>query len=228
MAFRKKSDTELNHLDDDGLMAYMVGAREAGDDAEIKRAIGFLLYRRDDALMARALGKVGSRDDARDLVMDTYRDALAARIDGEHVGEFFSLVFTILDRRIADFYRARERRPDEGELVELDRDLDGASLYETIGDRSGDFTVSVEIRILLEDALGSESPRDARIADLRNRGYSAADVADAVVEEGLDDGDGMTIDNVNTIYSRFRKKNRRLFVGSPEPGADGGGSDGQG
>ena len=245
MPIRRKTQEQLAALDDDGLMAYVVEARTEGDTEQYESALGVLVFRWERTFLNRASRKIGeycrrsgylsTANEAEEIVLETFKDGFRGvdRFEGEAAGQFHKWVQTILDRRVADWFRSRNGEP-KVDSYDGARNSDGevVGMYEIVGDGEIDVEMTVELRILWDDALAAESERDATVVVLKARGYSAADVAVIIEEEGLDDGEGMSTDNVDTIYSRFKIKNRELFLEEAElevgePG-DRGGEDGDG
>jgi len=247
LPIRRKSQEQLAALDDDGLMAYVVEARTKGETEEYELALGVLVFRWEQIFYRRASGRIAEscrksgylsiESEAEEIVLETFKDVFRGvdRFEGEAAGQFHKWVQTILDRRVVDWFRSRGNEPN---LASYDgaRNSSGevVGMYEIVGDGEVDIETAVEIRILWDQALSAESERDALVVILKSRGHSSSRVAEVVEDEGLDEGEGMTTDNVDTIYSRFKKKNRELFLEDPgigvtEPGeGDGDDGDGQG
>jgi DNA-directed RNA polymerase specialized sigma24 family protein len=245
LPIRRKTQDQLAALDDDGLMAYVVEARSEGETEQYESALGVLVFRWERTFLNRASRKIGEScrrsgylsiaSEAEEIVLETFKDVFRGvdRFEGEAAGQFHKWVQTILDRRVADWFRSRSNEP-KVDSYDGARNGDGevVGMYEIVGDGEIDVEMTVELRILWDEALAAESERDAAVVVLKAQGYSAADVAAIIQEEGLDDGEGMSTDNVDTIYSRFRSKNRGLFLEEAEievgePG-DRGGEDGDG
>lgn len=245
MPIRRKTQDQLAALDDDRLMAYIVEARNEGAGAEYESALGVLVFRWEEIFRRRATGRIAQYcresgylsvgSEAEEIVLETFKDVFRGvdRFEGEAAGQFHKWVQTILDRRVADWFRSRSSEPHLGSY---DGSTNAAGevvgMYEVVGDGEIDIEMTVELRILWDEALEAESERDATVVVLKARGHSSAEVAAIIEEEGLDEGEGMSTDNVDTIYSRFRKKNRELFLEeaeleTTEPG-DGRGEDGDG
>lgn len=211
MKFRRKDDHELQNLSDDDLVAYVVEARNAGLDEEVRKGVGILVFRRYDQQLAFIEKKVRQPEDAEDILSEVITDMLKAAFKGDYTGEFFSLFFVIRDRRIADFYKKGEREPefehppDDGDLIDI--------LVET-----GDFTDESEVRMFVDDVLSGYSERDCLVIRKRIDGHPAKEVALSVNESGDDGGKSMTPANVDQIYARFKHRLRpELF---PAQGGD--------
>jgi RNA polymerase sigma factor (sigma-70 family) len=202
LKFRKKDEDELQHLSDDDLVAYVVEARNAGFDSEVRAATGILVFRRYDQQLAFVQKKVKHREDAEDILGDIIADMLRAAFRGEYTGEFFSLFFVIRDRRIADFYKKAGREPEIESPSGDDRNL-----IETLVE-TGDFTGESDVRMLLEDALSGHSERDRMLIRLRIDNHPAKAVAKKVNESGIGGDTTMTPANVDQIYARFKHKLR--------------------
>lgn len=196
-------------------MAYAIEARNSGDEPAYRDALGHLVQRRYGVLIAKARMKMASMEDAQDVVGEVLANVMQLGFAGEHVGEFFAFVKMILRRRIADFYRDHEGDPEIEPFDGLpDTEGSGPAAYETVGEEGG--FLGVEIDDLWRQAISGESERDARVIRLKLAGFSAAEVVEIIALEGLDGGERLSEDNVNTIYSRFRKSNEDLFLGEPE------------
>ena len=229
--FRRKTQEQLAALDDSGLMAYIVEARSEGDAAEYGSALGVLVFRWEPIFHRRAKGRImnscqesgglSADEEAHEIVLETFKDLFrnVDRFEGVSAGQLHKFVQTILDRRVADWFRGRNNSPIfesyDGSMTAIGEDR---GLYELVGDGEIDVETAVEIRILWDEALAAESERDALVVVLKARGHSASRVVEVIESEGLDEGEGMTTDNVDTIYSRFKKKNRELFLEEPEVG----------
>lgn len=212
MDFRPKNDLELDQLGDDDLVQYVVEAREAGADDAYREAVAMLVYRREGQFFGIARSKVPTNSDAEEIVYEAFLGVIKGSFDGERTDQFFAWAFRILRNKIADFHR-KKKLPTTS--------LDGfggkeTNGYEIVGSIDGDFTDMVELIELWESALAEESERDARIVELRKDGYPAKQVIEILIEEGLDGAGDLTVANVNTILSRFKKKNRPIFVGDPD------------
>lgn len=218
MTFRPKNDLELDQLDDDALVAYVVAARRAGQAEAFQEAVAVLVYRRERQFFWIARSKVPTDGDAEDIVYEAFFGIIRGSFDGERTDQFFAWAFRILRNKIADFHR--KARLQTVSLDDLGRDdLNG---YELVGSEDGDFTEVVDLMLLWEAALAGESERDARIVELRKDGSPAREVIEILIEEGVDGAGEVTVANVNTIFSRFKKKNRPIFEGDPELDHDGG------
>jgi RNA polymerase sigma factor (sigma-70 family) len=221
LTFRPKNDLELDQLDDDDLVQYVVAAREAGDADAFRNGVAMLVYRRERQFFWIARKKVPTDSDADEIVYEAFLGIIRGSFDGERTDQFFAWAFRILRNKIADFHR-RKRLPS----VSLDEfGKGGANGYEMVGSEDGDFTEVVDLMVLWESALARESVRDARIIELRKDGSPAKEVIEILIEEGVDGAGEVTVANVNTIFSRFKKKNRPIFEGDPELDLDEGPGD---
>ena len=221
-------------------MAYVVEARTEGAAGEYESALAVLIFRWEGIFHRRVIRRIGqyctdsgylsAASEAEEIVLETFKDVFRGvdRFEGAAAGQFHKWVQTILDRRVVDWFRSRSNDP---QVVSYDgsRNQDGeeVGMYEVVGDGEVDVEMTVELRILWEEALAAESERDAMVVELKAEGLPSADVAAIIEEEGLDGGEGMSTDNVDTIYSRFRKKNRELFLEEAELGVAESGDEGE-
>lgn len=199
--YRKLTPAELDRLSDEELIAYVVAARDAGDEREARGALNRLIWGYYRILLYRAKLKLPGRD-AEDIVGDAIVSALSAIFSGASTGEFRSWVHTILDRRIADHYERLKRRPVTEPLVaEMDA-LPGAG--RRIGVDGGQSRV--EAQQAADQALAELSPQHRQvILHHINGGLTAKEVAERVA--------GMSENNVHKIAERYRKRVRELLDG---------------
>jgi RNA polymerase sigma factor (sigma-70 family) len=198
-SFEELPEQRLNGLDDDGLIAYVREARDAGAQEAMRQALAVLVHGYWDLLVARACLKLPVSD-AEDVAAETIASAIASAFDGRSVGEFRSWLQTILSRRIADYHEARKRRPQTETLAdEADDDTWG---HEPAVPFEGD---ALFARECLEQAYGElEQASHRQVIDLYVLGpCSAADAAARV--------DGMTEANVHQVASRFQRRVRHLL-----------------
>jgi len=201
--FRRKTEHELDLLDDDALIAYIAAARAAGDHDAARAALGLLANRRLPDLIRRISMKAPASD-VEDLAMETLASALRSTFDGEHTGEFVNWLNTICDRRVADFHRKprleQEPLPEEHEEAE---EIWGE------GATSSDFSDAADVRAVIEQLLAELSEAHRRVVELYVfEGYSAKQTADQVNMESPDLNPQMTEDNVHQIAKRFRDELR--------------------
>lgn len=213
MTFRPKNELELDQLDDDALVEYVVAAREAGSEEEFIKATGILVYRRYEAMLGYTMksDKITSIHDAEDIVGQAIAHALRPSFEGGSAGEFFGRVWTILDRRIIDFHRKAGRTPPADSLDAYDADRPDP--YDVTPGKGGDFVDGFVIREEWGRAVAKLSPRDLEIVRLRARGFEAKEVIERMQADGFDGADDLTVDNVNQIYSRFKRANREPLTG---------------
>ena len=215
-------------------MAYVVEARSEGEEGLYRGALGMLVFRWEGIFLNRAerriapscreSGTLSVAEEAAEIVLETFKDVIQGlgRFEGVAAGQFHKYAQTILDRRVADWFRARNGSPAfhsyDGSRTAMGEE---SGLYEVVGDGGVDVESAVEIRILWDQALAAEKERDALVVLLKARGHTAAEVVELIEQQRLDGGEALTTDNVDTIYSRFRKKNRDLFLEGSDLGVAG-------
>jgi RNA polymerase sigma factor (sigma-70 family) len=203
VTFHPLPDPELHQLSDEGLIAYIRAARDAGELADARRGLAFVVYGYERDVKRRLSLKVPSHA-VDDLAHDALVRAIAAAFDGTSVGEFRNWLHTIVDRTAVDFFRRAERRPKETILPSEhagEDDVWGAepSLESEAG--------AVELRIIVEEVLDTFNEKHRHVIELHVfQGFPAAEVCDRIK--------GMSEDNVAQIASRFRAKLRARL----EPG----------
>jgi RNA polymerase sigma factor (sigma-70 family) len=208
--FRRKTEHELDLLDDDALLEYIAAARAAGDHDAARTALGVLAHRRLPDLIRRISMKAPPAD-VEDLAMEALASALRSAFDGEHKGEFVNWLNRIADRRIADFHR-RPRLEEEA----LPSEHEEAEEIWGEGAISGDFSAAVDLSAVVEQVYSELSKPHQRVVDLYVfEGHSAAETAEQVNMSMADLNPPMTEDNVHQIAKRFRDELRgRLDDGS--------------
>jgi RNA polymerase sigma factor (sigma-70 family) len=203
--FEELPQRRLEGLSDEELVDYLRRAREAGRHDAMKTAVAVLVYGYWDNLVNRARLKLSSDADAEDVAAEAVASAIVSAFDGKSVGEFRSWLHTILSRRIADWYEAKERKLDKTPLPSEHQGDEQVWGREPWADFEGD---ALFARDCIHQALEEiEDTRHRRVIDLYVLGpNSAADTADLV-------GDGMTEANVHQISSRFQRRVRELLAG---------------
>jgi len=200
LKFRAKNEHELAKLSDDDLVAYLVAARDAGPDLQVRCAAGILVFRRYRNLLNFIRVRVRSEEDAEDLVAIVIEQTIRAGFKGHHAGEFFEMMKTIRGRRLADYYEGLKRQPDVDQgQPDGPTPLDGAT-------DDDDFVAGVNSRMVMEGVLADYSERDRMVVEMRMDGFSAKETAAEVAASGVEGGGGMTPANVDQIFSRFKKK----------------------
>ncbi len=212
MSFRPKDERQLEQLSDEQLVEYLVEARDAGYDEAVRTATSILVFRRYRQQLAIIRKKVKSLQDAEDILGDVILDMLSAAFRGNFTGEFFSLYFTIRNRRIADYYKKIGREP-----VSVDPRPDGPDLIEELLG-SEEFTSESEVRMLIHESLSGESGRNREIIRMRIEGLPSRDVAEEVNQRQIGGETQMSPANVDQIFARFKHRLRpELF---PDEGGD--------
>lgn len=212
LKFRAKSEYELSQLSDDNLVAYLVAARDAGQVGTVRLAAGMLVWRRYDVLVALVRAKVDDDQDIEDIVQQILEDTMKAAFKGEHTGEFFSLMKTIQERRVADFYAKKSRTPKQVGSYD-----DGSSPLDRITD-DDDLIAGSIAEAALDKVLDEYSGRDRIVITMKMDGHRAREIAERVAQSGVESGAGMSPANVDQIFSRFRKDFKAAYF--PEDHAE--------
>ena len=199
MAFRKRSEHELNSLSDDELIAYIRDARAEGALAEGRLALQILVFGHWDIVAARLRMKLPAHA-VEDTAGEVIAGAITSSFAGGSVGEFKSWLNTILRRKIADFYRERGRTI-EAEPLEDEHD-DRPAIQPVSPDDAG----YVETQLVIESVLGELRDDHRRVVEIIVFQARSADEACAEV-------DGMTPDNAYQIVRRFRQRLRAALEG---------------
>ena len=199
--FRERPEHELARLSDEELIEYIVTAREAGRLDACRTAGAILVHGYWEIVLARVRLKVPALD-AEDVAGQAVVSAIASfAFRGASVGEFRGWLHTIVDRRIADYHRAREKRPAVGPLPEPGDDEGGVWGPEPwIVDETG----AVDVKSAIDQAFAELNETHQRVVELYGfQDLSAADTAAQIPD--------MTEANVHQIYTRFRARLRELL-----------------
>ena len=203
--FEELSERQLGDLSDEQLVDYLRRAREAGRHDAMKPAVAVLVYGYWDNLVNRARLKLRSDADAEDVAAEAVASAIVSAFDGKSVGEFRSWLHTILSRRIADWWEAKEQKLDKTRLPSEHQGDEEVWGREPSVDFEGEALFARQcVRRALEEL---EDPRHRRVIDLYVLGRNSAAEAAGLV------GDGMTEANVHQISSRFQRRVRELLEG---------------
>jgi RNA polymerase sigma factor (sigma-70 family) len=198
LAFRHRSEHELNALSDDELIQYR-DARAAGALPAGRVALQILVFGHWDIVVARLRMKLPAHA-VEDTAAEVIAGAIASSFAGNSIGEFKSWLNTILKRKVADFYRQRERTID-AEPLEGERE-DQPPIQPLSPDDAG----YVETQLVIESVLAELRDDHRAVVELVVlQGRSA--------EEACAEVAGMTPDNAYQIVRRFRKRLREELEG---------------
>lgn len=211
--FRRLPPHELERLADGGLVDYLDAARTAGDALAQKEAIGYLAWAFEPMIRARVRSAVPV-EDHDDVLMEVMHSLARAAFEGKLIGQFGAFVKTITQRRIADFYRDRERTLEADPLAD---DHEGDD--EVRGGRAKveDGTGAVDLLDVIERVLKTRNPLHQKVIRLYGGGVDgfedlpADEVCDRIAADGS--GETVTVDNVAKIWSRFKSDLREQLDG---------------
>jgi RNA polymerase sigma factor (sigma-70 family) len=201
--FQELPEHRLAALRDEQLVDYLRAAREAGRHEAMKPAIAMLVHGYWNNLVNRARLKLRTDADAEEVAGEAAASAIASAFDGRSVGEFRAWLHTILSRRIADWWEARERKVETTVLPSEHLGDDEVWGREPSTGFEGDALFAQEcVRQAYEDL---EDDRHRRVIDLYVFGpHAAAETAELA-------GAGMSEANVHQIASRFQRRVRELL-----------------
>jgi DNA-directed RNA polymerase specialized sigma24 family protein len=207
--FRPLSERELLQLSPEELIAHHHEARRVGQQDAARAALAILVWGFEDRVRFWVARKV-PKADVQDVVGDVIESAIKSSFDGVKVAQFGAWLRQITSRRVADYFGARERRPEEKPLAEEhegEEDIWGAQAY------ARDQTEDVVERSVVEQALTEQSDVHSRVVELGGPKLLGFDQAPAKeVAQVINDqfsgpvGDAMTDVNVHQILSRFRRR----------------------
>lgn len=204
--FRSRKDHQLDDLTDEEILAYALAARAAGALDHCTRALQILAFGYLDILHVRIAKKV-PREQVEDVAGAAILRAIASLLKegafkGSSPGEFRAYLHTIVDRQVVDFFRARERRPEEAPLPE---EHEGEEDFWRAAGMSPDELGAVEVQELIDKALDELNELHRHVVELYVFDkWGAEETADRIGEE-------MTAANVHKIAQRFRDRMRELL-----------------
>ena len=218
--FRRLDDLELSRLDDEGLVAYIRRARAAGELDAMRTAIQVFCFGLYGLVRARVRMKMERASDAdvEAVSASVIESAMLAEFSGESVGELRALVTTILSRRVADYYRSARGGAREDPLP--DEHAADESIWGRVPEAAEELS-GVWARDLVGRSLDGLSRAHREAVARRIDGYSAREAAELVNERfGAELATPMTPQNVDQIYSRFRRRHRDLIEEADRVGAE--------
>ena len=211
--FRPRSQNELEQLDDDSLIGYIVAARGAGELDAAKAGLAVLVFRRYPNVERRCRLKIPPRD-AEDVAMNAIESAIKAAFAGTSVGEFVNWLNRIVSRRIADYHKPD--RPDTQPLPEENPEDEG--IWGESG-KTGDPTGAVDVQSVVDQAYAELGDSHKLVVDLYVfEDRAGQEAADAVNEALPQLNPPMSDQNVQKVASRFRKQVRRLLEEADDGG----------
>lgn len=195
----------LSALSGERLVAYAAAAHAAGEAAAEREALGVLAFTWEPVIRARVAMKV-PRQDHDDVILAVQESLIRSSFEGKLIGQFGAFLRTITQRRIADYHRELERRP---ETVSSDGgDGDGDEPHGQVAPVADDETAAVDLVAVIKRVLATRSPLHQKVIRLYGpevagfMNLSAAEVKAAIEIDGS--GDTISVDNVAQIWRRFK------------------------
>jgi RNA polymerase sigma factor (sigma-70 family) len=204
LPFRAKPQDELSRLTDEELIGYLRAAHASGASEAARTALQVLVFGYWTHVAYRLERKLPAQV-VEDVTGDVIVRAIQSAFSGQSVGEFRSWLNTITDRAVADFYRARARRPEE---TPLEPEGDEGHTHEPAAPDGRGY---VEVQMVIEDLLDGLRPDHRRVVELVVFEDLPASVAASEVE-------GMSAANVYQVVSRFRTSLRERLEGDTGAG----------
>lgn len=175
----------------------------------MRPAVAVLVHGYWDTLVYRARIKLRTDADAEEVAAEAVASAIASAFDGRSVGEFRSWLHTILSRRIADWWEAREQRLQKTVLPSEHLGDDEVWGREPSVGFEGD---ALHARESVRQALDELQAEHREVIRLYVLGPHAAAEAASLA------GPGMTEANVHQIASRFQRRVRELLQAGHDSG----------
>ena len=222
--FRPLIETELLALTPEQLIAYHHEARRLGRHDEARTALGILVF----GFIGRIRFWVSRRlpqQDVEDVADEVIESAIRSSFDGAETRQFAAWLRRIAQRRVADYFTARSRRPEEGPLP--DEHEGEEDIWGTVGELH-DPTEEIVERSVVEQALGELNEIHRRVVELagpqdlgfeQRPGKETADLVNDQLSGRM--SDPMTEANVHQILSRFRRRLAELLDANDGGSADG-------
>jgi DNA-directed RNA polymerase specialized sigma24 family protein len=200
--FRPLPDHHLDRLDDDPLIEYVRQARAKGELGEVERAVARLAY----GYLATIRRRVSLRipdERVEEVAWEVIESALRSVFDGSSQGEFRSWMGTIIQRRVADYWKKHGGDPRLVPLASEHEREEGVRGEEPAVE--GPDPGVLDLREAIEHAL-CELERDDHRRVIEEAIFNDRPSAEVAAEI-----EGMTAANVDQIKSRFRKRVRELL-----------------
>ncbi|GEM_PF-3188292 len=199
MKFRPKNQNELAKLEDEGLVAYLVSARNAGDPEAMSGAVYALVERRTPMVQGMVARKAPPHR-REELVADIISEAVISAsksFQGEHVGEFVNFIRTVASRKIADSTDRNNRQIQAGPLDNEDESPWKPEPEADTGD-PGDI---VALREAIDNVMATRNETHRKIIIMRRAGIPSKQVVSKL--------EGQSVANVDKVFSRFAKDLRK-------------------
>jgi len=215
------SHSDLTLAGEEELLAQLAHARSAGDAEQMRAVICVFVQGRYGQLMAMARLKLPAEQDAEDVVGDAIISALdslepdRAGFEGAAPGELAAWLFTILKRRIADYFRREARQIKAGslDLEPGDEQENGFRRAPEPRALTADPVAEVAFHDAHERVLDQLSPLHRRVVELWWRERIPASEIVARLRQAPPAGveTALSVDNVHQIISRYRAEMRQAL-----------------
>ena len=193
---------ELGRRSDEQLLAYIRGARAAGQPRAAADAFDHLVFRHRRRI-AYLLFKVPA-DRVEDLVQDVFMAAFEAIVEGKKIDNFSAWTARVAHNTVADFWRGKEGRQLKVDRSAADGDDDGRRADRGEPTTDGDYGAA-EVSQLIDQLLDARSATHRAIVVLYViQGRPAGEVVEAT---------GESDSNVYQVAKRFRDDLSRLLRG---------------
>lgn len=219
--YRRLTEMELGLLGDDELVARIGVAKDAGDVVGAKQASEHLALGFEQQIKIKVARKVPAQD-IDEVAQEALISLVNASFDGKVLASFRAFMNTIVKYRIADYWREQERHPRQAPLPsEHGGDDETWGEEPTVEDSSSELA----IRDAIERVIATRNPQHQRIIRLYGPELieGGEDLSGAqVVERLAAEGEGVSVDNVQQIWRRFKVD----LAEQLQSGEDGGTPDG--
>lgn len=207
--FKRLSEGELGQLSNEGLVDYVIAAREAGERGAERDGVGHLAFGFEDTIRSWVRMGMGSApQDVDDVVMEVLVSAVRSSFEGKVIGEFASFLKTIAARRVADYFRDRGRQLA---ITPLGSEHEGDD--DTWGDEPfwEDDPTAIEVREIVESVLETRNEEHRQV--IRLYGSEVFGFQDLPAGDVAAQMDGISEANVHKIWSRFKQDVRAKLDG---------------
>lgn len=198
-----RSEGELAELADEQLLAYIIAERDADRPKCAKRAVAILAFGYEPTIRYRVMARIPP-EDVDDVIGVVLESAIRSAFDGRSIGEFRSWLRVITQRRIADYYGDRERRPPTEPLA---ADVDDYDEKWGVEPAVGDESAVIALREIAGRLLDERNPIHQHVIRLygpNELGYMGLGAAEAAATVADAHATTMSEANVHQIWRRFR------------------------
>jgi RNA polymerase sigma factor (sigma-70 family) len=198
---RDATDSQLFEMSPDGLFFEFIRLRESGRVERAGLCMQLFAYRMSEELRVHALQRLPS-EAVEDVVSATLESVVRSTgdgkvpFDGHAIEQLYKWMYTLLQRRIAEFYRRRDAQSRKAVEVSLDAsDEAEAGLAGLLGENDAGY-LAIELEEIRNRLIGSLRSDHRQVMSMTYDGYRPDEIAQVT---------GLSVSNIHQIKSRFSK-----------------------